>query len=199
MAGLIAALALAAAAQPAARPWICARNFAAGESSGLAAQSIAPDGRVSGVDVQVWTVGRGAPRLHWTIPSGSRFAPPRYFSWEIVIPPPTGPLWMRFWGDGRFLGQAPLVGPRLPRRMRAQRMWSVSTGDPQILAGMMATQRREVEIVNGRGEAVARETVPLPPPSALRSAIEAEVDWLESVIRTRAEPCYEEPSDLDSI
>jgi hypothetical protein len=197
MAALTVALALVIAAEPAARPWICARNFSLGGSEGQSVQSIGPSGSISAVSVQVWSRGAGGARLQWEVQPGRRFAPPRYFSWEMEIEPPTELLWRRYWGDGRYLGQEILVLPQYLGRIPDQRLWSVSTSNPEILAGWMATERWEVELVNGAGATVARETVPLPPPSALRAAIESEIDWLESVVRTRAEPCHEEP-DPDS-
>ena len=192
MASLIAALALGAAAPQAARPWICARNFPLEGAEGQATQLIDPDGGVSAAGIQVWSRRRGSDaRLFWEIPPGSRFARPRYFMWEMEIEPPTQLLWKRYWGDGRFLAQEILVLPQFLRSVPGRRLWSVSTSNPEVLAGWMRAERWEVQLVDGRGASIARETVPLPPASALRSAIPNEVDWLASVIRTRAAPCSE--------
>jgi hypothetical protein len=197
---IVEALVLAAVqTQPLAHDWVCGRNFEVGGSRGIVSQAIAPDDTVSAVALQVWDGSQRSPRLYWDrIPAGEPLNVPNNLTFSIEIPPQTEALWVHFYGDGRYVGRDLIAKRDMVRSSRARgvRMWIVSLSRPAILAALMAAGRVEFEIVTDTGEPLLRDSLSLAPGSAIRSAYEVERRWLESVTRTRAEPCVQ--SDPDS-
>jgi hypothetical protein len=200
MAGLIAVAALALA--PAANLWVCNGELQVGEARGFVSQNIAPDGKASTIYL---TLRRGVRReereeADWYTPEGASLGPPQYLSAWIETAPADEMLWVRFWGDGRYVGQQLLVDHWLLRHDRGGTHWEISLHDPLILRALAQTETWEVEAVGRDGRSYGRRALRLPRPSEIRAAYVKQAAWLARVIRTRAEPCTEvDPNDTGSV
>jgi hypothetical protein len=194
---VLIAFALATLAPPKAPAWTCARRFTVGEAQGSVGQEIEPDGRVSPIrlELSLGTRREDIQDIRWAGPEGASLGTPQNLGAWIETRPADRMLWVRVWGDGRYLGQQPLVDHWLLRHGRGGRKWEVFLHDQPILAALMATEVWELEAVDRFGNSYGRQKLRLPPPSVVRAAYAREAQWLSRVIRTRAEPCMEDKTD----